>query len=169
MSDDTSNKIAEQIRESSRIYYEKLQKFVDSLRLHLTALTELHERVSAHWTYHDLVYRFYHGSFKVFWLNEHTKEIVAALQAVSPDTKLDKFFMAIYDDAMSRQFVQSRDPAIDTNSNWLREARPVLEAFFHAKYFLDMAVLHGKEMTDENLRKSMPSGWAGLLSLYNLR
>ena len=50
---------------------------------------------------------------------------------------------------------------------WLAVTRPILEAFFHALYFLEMAVKYGKELKYPPNR--LPSGWASLLYLYNLR
>lgn len=41
------------------------------------------------------------------------------------------------------------------------------QAFFHARYFLDMAVKYGTEL--DAPPQMLPSGWAGLLYLYNLR
>lgn len=57
--------------------------------------------------------------------------------------------------------------AIEDNENWLEATRPILEAFFHARYFLEMAVNYGRIL--EHPRRVMPSGWAALLYLYNLR
>jgi hypothetical protein len=47
------------------------------------------------------------------------------------------------------------------------ELAELLEAFFHAKFFLEMAVKYGKD-----LRASptpLPAGWAALLCLFGLR
>ena len=56
---------------------------------------------------------------------------------------------------------------IDHNNEWTRHTRPMLEAFFHARFFLEMAVKYGKEL--EHATNILPSGWAALLSLYNIR
>ena len=53
------------------------------------------------------------------------------------------------------------------NVQWLSETRPIVEAFFHAKYFLEMAVRYGKGLEAPPLL--MPSGWAAFLYLYKLR
>jgi hypothetical protein len=53
------------------------------------------------------------------------------------------------------------------NKRWLEVTRPMVEAFFHARYFLEMAVRYGKELKAPPLR--MPSGWAAFLYLYELR
>ena len=53
------------------------------------------------------------------------------------------------------------------NQNWLAVTRPMLEAFFHARYFLEMAVKYGKEL--DSPPQMLPSGWASLLYLYNMR
>lgn len=54
-----------------------------------------------------------------------------------------------------------------SNDNWLTETRPVVEAFLHAKYFLEMIIKYGGELKE--MPDIMPSGWASVLCLYNLR
>jgi hypothetical protein len=53
------------------------------------------------------------------------------------------------------------------NERWLEITRPMLEAYFHARYFLAMVIRYGHEL-DEPPRM-MPSGWAAVLYLYGLR
>ena len=53
------------------------------------------------------------------------------------------------------------------NKDWTMNTRPFVEAFLHAKYFLEMAVKYGKELKEAP--ELLPSGWAGLLYFYNLR
>jgi hypothetical protein len=43
----------------------------------------------------------------------------------------------------------------------------MVEAFAHARYFLEMACKYGKEL--EEPPQIMPSGWASVLYLYDLR
>jgi hypothetical protein len=44
--------------------------------------------------------------------------------------------------------------------------RPIVEAFFHAGFFLEMAVRYAKLETPP---RPLPSGYAALLHLYQLR
>jgi hypothetical protein len=53
------------------------------------------------------------------------------------------------------------------NRKWLAETRPILEAYFHARYFLEMAVTYGRGKNPP--LNGMPYGWAALLYLYNIR
>lgn len=142
---------------------------LNEVRSRLPELEKQLKEVRGHWTYEDGIYRFYHHSFKVFNLKSTTREIVGTLQSLAPGATLNKKFMEIFADSERRRFVQDKDPKIDTNSNWARDVRPVVEAFMHALYFLEMAVKYGKEMTDEGLKGAMPSGWAAFLYLYDLR
>ncbi|HTG17161.1 MAG TPA: hypothetical protein VK747_18060 [Blastocatellia bacterium] len=126
-------------------------------------LAELLEEVNSHWVYEDLVYRFYHQSFKVYWLQDQTKRIVEALQSVAPSgTSFSPMFEEIYQAGTSgKQF------EIEHNQLWTEHTRVFLEAFFHAKFFLEMAVKYGKEL--QAAPTVLPSGWAALLCLYDLR
>lgn len=53
------------------------------------------------------------------------------------------------------------------NRNWLDHTRPMFEAFFHARYFLEMAIRYGRKL--DHPPRVLPSGWAALLCLYGLR
>ena len=116
---------------------------------------------SGHWGYEDPVYRFYHQSFKVYRLQAATRSIVSALQALAPRHKLNDWFLQIVTEGTGKVFDQEH------NRHWLETTRPFVEAFFHARYFLEMAVHYGKEL--DSPPNTLPSGWAAFLYLYQLR
>jgi hypothetical protein len=60
-----------------------------------------------------------------------------------------------------------KEYAVEMNQQWNEATRPIVEAFFHARYFLEMACKYGKELTEPP--QPMPSGWAALMELYGLR
>jgi len=132
-----------------------------NLRAEKQSLENLLASCNDHWGYEDPIYRFYHQSFKVFFLQESTKSIVSALRALLPEQPINEWFEKIVNDGLGQSFTDQ------TNENWLAEVRPVLEAFFHAKYFLEMAVRYAGEF--EEPPTTLPSGWASLLYLYGLR
>ena len=118
----------------------------------------------------DRVYRFYHQSFKVYYLQEETKRIVTALTELLPTSlrelrsksnPLNKWFTQIISEGTGKQFEHAH------NQRWLEETRPIVEAFFHAKYFLEMGVQFGKELKEAP--QMLPSGWAAFLYLYDMR
>ncbi len=131
------------------------------LQAQLPALAEVLAKCSDHWGYEDPVYRFYHQSWKVYELQQQTLEIVNALQALAPSLRLNEWFIRIVQEGTGKTF-EPKD-----NQNWLPVTRPILEAFFHARYFLEMAVKYAQELRAPP--RVMPSGWAALLYLYNLR
>jgi hypothetical protein len=122
-------------------------------------ILEIASAINADWIYEDLIYRFYHGSFKVFWIQESTVRMVAFLQSLCPEAELDAKFREIVAAGTGLKFEMSH------NDRWAEVTRPMVEAFLHAKYFLDMAARY----TDATESSMLPSGWAGLLSLYKLR
>ena len=69
-----------------------------NLKAALPELEKLLARCSGEWGYDDPLYRLYHQSYKVYWLQEATREIVAALQALAPDCELDEWFTQIVRD-----------------------------------------------------------------------
>jgi hypothetical protein len=139
----------------------EITKFFSNLKAELPELEALLEECASHWVYEDYVYRFYHQSFKVYQLQSSTLKIVDSLQALAPDRTLNQWFIQIFAEGTGKTF------AIEDNKNWLAVTRPILEAFFHARYFLEMAVKYGRML--EYPPRVMPSGWAALLYLYNPR
>ncbi len=121
---------------------------------------QLLDSVSDHWGYEDPIYRFYHQSFKIYALAESTTRMVAALQQLLPDQPLNPWFLQIVGEGTGKEF------KIEDNQRWLEVTRPILEAFFHARYFLEMACRYAKAPEKD---EPMPSGWAALLYLFNLR
>jgi hypothetical protein len=141
----------------------KDDELLANIQARLSELAELLEEVSSHWVYEDLVYRFYRQSLKVYALQTETRRIVEALQRVAPGgTTFSPMFEEIYQaGACGKQF------EIEHNQQWTVHTRVFLEALFHAEFFLEMAVKYGKEL--QSLPTTLPSGWAALLCLYDLR
>jgi len=143
--------------------YERLERaLLENMRQRAAELRALLEEINGHWGYEDGIYRFYHQSFKVFGLQRQTEQIAAALTAIAPEGRsFCESFHAILEDGIGREF------SPDDNAHWAERTAPIVEAFFHARYFLEMAVRYGAELAEPP--RSMPSGWAALLSLYGLR
>jgi len=159
-------------------------ELVRNIKANLPELEKELEHFTSHWGYEDQIYRFYHQSFKVYYLQQYTLAIVKLLEklAPAPDPKrtrpkwwaygeahpgqpvpvLHPWFMKIVKDGTGKNFEREH------NQRWLEETRPIVEAFFHAKYFLEMVVRYGKELGDVP-PNWLPSGWASVLYLYDLR
>lgn len=124
------------------------------------ALKALLHASSDHWGFEDPVCRFYHQSFKVFWLQRQTEAIVQRLSSLLPDRPLHPWFLEIVRQGTGLEFSTS------DNSRWTLVTRPIVEAFFHARFFLEMAVRYA---TLEAPPSPLPSGYEALLYLYRLR
>ncbi len=61
---------------------------------------------------------------------------------------------------------QGREFAPEDNARWAEVTRPIVEAFFHARFFVEMAVRYARLDRPPSL---LPSGYAALLCLYGLR
>ena len=138
-----------------------VKNLLKNLKTELPVLKKLLEDCSGPWGYEDPIYRFYHQSYKMYHLQGQTIEIVSKLQVLLPDVPLNEWFMQIIKEGTEKSFTG------EDNRNWLALTRPIVEAFFHARYFLEMAVKYGKEL--DSLPRLLPSGWAAFLYLYNLR
>lgn len=135
-------------------------ELLTAIRTRREGLAQLLADVSGHWGYEDPIYRLYHQSFKVFHLQQSTQKIVAEMQALMPGRGMNTWFLEIIQAGTGRVF------DVSCNENWLRHTRPITEAFFHARFMLEMAVRYSEL---EEPPKMLPSGWAALLYLYDLR
>ena len=88
-------------------------------------------------------------------------KIVEKLKALLPDHEMNEWFLSIVRNGTGKESKK------EDNDNWLEVIRPMLEAFFHARYFLKMAVKYAGEL--EYPPNCLPPGWAAFLYLYYLR
>jgi len=165
-----SRRFSQALRGECKDERPEVRQLLKNVKAALPRLTQLFNESGTHWTYEDGVYRFYHQSFKVFYLQNATLEIVKMLKALAPSgakkqgeavTGLHPWFLDIVKEGTGKVFKRS------DNKHWQNATRPILEAFFHARYFLEMIVKYGKELKVPPAM--LPSGWAAVLYLYNLR
>jgi hypothetical protein len=136
-------------------------KLLSAAKHKLPELKALLASVSDHWGYEDPIYRFYHQSFKVYSLQTTTLKIVSELQALAPHLKLNSYFLKIVAEGTGKTFDMSH------NADWLKHTRPIVEAFFHAHHMLSMVCKYAEELAESP--SLLPSGWATVLYLFNLR
>ncbi|MEQ1912228.1 MAG: hypothetical protein ABMA15_25635 [Vicinamibacterales bacterium] len=135
-------------------------EMLQNLRAQREGLTALLASCSDHWGFEDPVYRYYHQSYKVYALQHQTDRIVSELRALLPSRALNPWFLDIVRRGTGKVF------EVSDNARWTDITRPILEAFFHARFFLDMAVRYS---TLDQPPSRLPSGYAALLYLYQLR
>ena len=114
--------------------------------------------MGSHWNYEDYFYRYYHASWKVYGAQRTTEQAVALLRKLLPERELNLMFEAVLKEGTAKDF--------DQNVDWELHTRPILEAFCHAKFMIEMAVRYADLPKPP---QPMPSGWAALLYLYDLR
>ncbi len=159
--DEALAKVIEEARWLHQHGDEYRAKLLQNIKAHLPQLEELMGQAEDHWGMEDSVYRFYHGSFKVYYVQRWTEETVKTLQALLENRPLNTWFCKLVGEGTGKKFEES------SNENWFQETRAILEAAFHAHYFLKMACKYGKQL--ETPPDAMPSGWALVLYLFNLR
>jgi hypothetical protein len=141
-----------------REHRENTDKLLRNIKQQLPKLEEMLAHVEGHWCMEDGLYRFYRQSFKVYHVQQLTEGIG---QALFPERPMNRWFTEIVAQGTAKAFEMSH------NQDWLRQTRPIVEAFFHAHYFLNLVVNYGNEL--ETPPNPMPSGWAGVLYLFDLR
>ena len=71
------------------------QELRTNLQARRADLAQLWQEMNGRWAFEDGVYRFYHQSFKVFGLQDHTTRIVETLQSLLPGRPLNPWFVQI--------------------------------------------------------------------------
>ncbi|VVB79523.1 Uncharacterised protein [uncultured archaeon] len=113
--------------------------------------------------FENYFYRAYYNSNEVYQVQRFTGDIVKTLRSLSPnkEKRLDSMFERLIIEGTGKEF------ELEHNQRWFEEAFPMINAFMHSRYFLELAVKYGKEL--EKAPARIPSGWAALLCLYRLR
>jgi len=111
---------------------------IELLRGIKEALPELEALMAEANTEHradNALYRFYHWSFKVFWAQEMTDQIVEKLRSLSPKgPSLHPWFEAIVAEGTGKEW------KLADNDRWLEVTRPIIEAFLHVREVLRVTI-----------------------------
>jgi len=119
--------------------------------------------VQQYWVTRTVIYRFYHQSLKVFWApGSPTKEIVDLMQSLAPHLPLNAWFMEIVAQGTGKEVRHGNETSVGR-----RLRAPSLRRSSTPRFFLEMVCKYGKELQEPP--QFMPSGWAAVLCLYNLR
>jgi len=140
---------------------EKDQALLDAIKANLPEIERLHELFA--FEYEDGIYRFYHQSFKVYSLQHCTLGAVGIFRSIADTTgnQLCEWFLQIIADGTGAKF------EAEHNRSWPKHTRPIVEAFLHTKYFLELMAKYAREF--ESPPTLLPFGWAAILELYNQR
>lgn len=119
----------------------------------------------SHWGGEDPFYRFFHGSFKVYYVQSQTEKIARFLGRAGDASfaawKLNSQVARLLENGTGKGFEPSH------NTAWETHTKPILDAFLYLREFLAMAVKYAKELSEAS--NSLPSGWASLLYYYGKR
>ncbi len=135
-------------------------KLLATLTKELPRLEELWQNVEK-FGYERCISKFYSQSYKAFQLQELTQEIVALLQTLAPHRPLHPWFKQILAEGTGKEF------SLEVNERWLETTRPIVEAFLHARYFLEMAIKYGRQLK-EPPEPLQPFGWGAVLNVFGL-
>ena len=138
------------------------QSLLRSLKARRKRLEGLLAETEATWGIEDGFYRFYHQSMKVGNLSGLTAEIVRELRALLPERGLHPWFVQIVAEGAR---AAAELPATETA--WVTQMRPVVEAGFHAHFFLKLACRYGRKLRTPPA--AFPAGWGAILYLFQLR
>jgi len=133
---------------------------LEQLRAHLDALTRTQQQAHSP-EVTDRIYRFWHQSFKVFRLQYHTEQIADVLRRAGGNRPLNPWFEHLVAAGTGHVFHP------EDNGRWYDTASGVVHSFLHVRHLLDVTV--EAATTIEGPTPVLPSGWATVLSLYQLR
>jgi len=130
-----------------------------SIKNNLIQIKNWYETATNKWGEEDYIYRYYHQSFKVSYLQEHILSAVKLFKSIHND--LNEDFMDIIKAGTPGDF------DLKWNKNWSKYALPITTAYFHCKYFVEQMINYGETL--EEAPSLLPSGWAAVLYLFNQR
>jgi hypothetical protein len=143
-------------------HWERIHALASRIVARLPKLEELAEELED--AGEEGIYRYYHGSFKVFNLQDPVKEAFALIKEIGGEDDPPSFeYAAIVEAGTAYDF------KLEMNDNWEASTKPILEAFWHTQYFVKMMIKYAKGM--ETIEKGEPfeSGAAAVLYLFELR
>lgn len=112
----------------------------------------------------DVVYRFYHQSFKVYYGQDQIRKAVKLFEKLSPETGINPWFLEIVADATKEGFDHSH------NRNWLKHTRPIVECFLHCSFFINTLVdVHHKHRQNKLCKGFLDTDYAAVAYLFNIR
>jgi len=144
----------------------KADTLLSNIKDSLSSLSEIKRSVNepCNGAAEEGIYRFYHFSFKCYYLQQLTEVIVAKLRQLSPNDPTEKlcvFFEDIISQGTGKKWEYQH------NADWQTHTRPIVEAFMHANHMLCLAVEYGSRY--EKSPEVIDYGWGSLLELYNIR
>src|ERR1700676_3938422 len=117
----------------SKTHHERINTLFHRIKARLQELEDVAATLEE--AEEDGVYRLYHGSYKVFDLHDPVKAAFKLIKKIEVDSDPPYSECArIVEAGTKHQF------SATTNENWEAETKPILEAFWHTKYFINMMV-----------------------------
>lgn len=152
---------------------QKQRDLADAIMLKSDSLESFLKASSDQWVREDLVYRFWHHSFKVYALQDYTQRGVDIIRSFAPPgSALHPFFEEIVEQGTGVVFDMSH------NKDWTKHTRGLVEAFWHVTHIIEMMLKHAPSETTASIEESagdtggfhfISSGWATVLEVFNLR
>jgi hypothetical protein len=133
-------------------HQKRMDEVLGRIKTRLADIDALLAEYAEHWAEEDGVYRFYHQSFKVFdRLQPLTKQGFELITEIGDEQDPPcEWYCQIVKEGAEHGFNKT------TNSEWLAQTRPILEAFWHTKYFLTMMAKYAKQL--DSAPQCLPSG-----------
>jgi hypothetical protein len=163
MNGDRAFKKARALMREPGAHQKRMDELLGRIKTRLADIDALLAEYAEHWAEEDGVYRFYHQSFKVFdRLQPLTKQLFELITEIGGEQDPPcEWYCQIVREGTEHHFNET------TNNEWLTQTRPILEAFWHMKYFLTMMAEYAKQL--DSAPQCLPSGWAAVLYLFELR
>lgn len=152
----------EKIKSNGVNLQRKNEELLANIKKDLPELEILLEKMNGDWFSEDHYYRIMHHSFKCYYAQDSTIEIINRIKKLAPEgCTLNPDFEEIIKKGTEVKFEMSH------NRDWLKHTVPIITAFSFAKMLLEMIIKYGKEFKEAP--QCLPNGWAYVLYYFNLR
>ncbi len=157
----TKAEVLSEIRTSHELRHRRAADLLQNIKDHRSEIEAQFDRFKK--AEPDLIYRFYHQSFKAFGMVDMIRDANKLFSDLAPEsTFLNNWYVQITRTALTKRFEGSY-----TNQHWMETMLPVTQAFWQDKYFLEQMLIAADEL--DEAPQILPSGWAAVLYLYDLR
>jgi hypothetical protein len=110
------------------------------------------------------VYWYYHSDPHVYGLQQYTESACSLFRQIASHEEGN---LALLFELIVREGTNRTPNLVVQSRVWIQDAAPIVSAYYHAKYFISQHIKYAKEL--ENSPDTLPSGWAAILCLYELR
>lgn len=140
--------------------YELADELLLNIKVRKEELESLYEKITSSFCEQNYIYRYYHHSYKSYYVQDSTIEVYELLKSLMPEIEVNSRVKTFIEKGTGKKF------DMEHNKDWEKHVAPMIYAYFQMKFLLEQAI---KYSTLKKAPELLPFGWGALLYFYCLR